>query len=501
MRRDLEWSRCERIIPAGCGRSFNHPVPLANKRTRIVATLGPASDSPATLKALIAAGLNVVRINFSHAKYDIISRNIRLVREISEDLGTPVGILGDLRGPRIRVGEMTDGSIALRTGADVILTPQTLLGTPERIGVSFPKLAGDVEEGTFLLLDDGNLVLEVRERLAGDELRCRITQGGTLSNNRGINIPGRRVSLPSLTEKDLADVDFIVKEKFDFIALSFVQTADDVRALNSHLRALGADIPVIAQIEKKSALDDIDAIVGEAYGVMVARGDLALEMSLPEVPIAQKKIINACRTTATPVITATQMLESMTHNHKPTRAEVTDVANAILDGTDAVMLSGESAIGKYPVEAVATMAAIARRTEEALDRGELGRLTEPQQVDSLRSSVGQANRDISRRMKCAAMVVYTLSGATARWVLSHRPETPVLALCPTNAIRRRLTLSWGARSRLVPAVETLREMRQAALEAVVAEGLAKSGDLVTISAGQPFGEPDNTNLLMIERVP
>jgi pyruvate kinase len=234
---------------------------------------------------------------------------------------------------------------------------------------------------------------------------------------------------------------------------------------------------------------------------MVARGDLALEMSLPEVPIAQKKIINACRTTATPVITATQMLESMTHNHKPTRAEVTDVANAILDGTDAIMLSGESAIGKYPVDAVATMAAIARRTEDALDRGELGRLTEPQQIDSLRSSVGQANRDISRRMKCAAMVVYTLSGATARWVLSHRPETPVLALCPTNAIRRRLTLSWGARSRLVPAVETLREMRRAALEAVVAEGLAKSGDLVTISAGQPFGEPDNTNLLMIERVP
>ena len=268
---------------------------------------------------------------------------------------------------------MTSGSILLATGTDLTLTPQPCVGTPARIGVSFPRLAGDVTPGTPLLLDDGNLLLRVRSLPGGPdgEILARVERGGTLSSNRGINLPGQRVNLPSVTAKDEEDIALAVELGFDFLALSFVQSADDVRGLQSILAARGADIPVIAKIEKKSALDDIEAIAETAYGVMVARGDLALEMSLPEVPIAQKRIIAVCRQAARPVITATQMLESMTYSPKPTRAEATDVANAVFDGTDAVMLSGESAMGKFPVETVATMSAIAVRAEEAWLHGEV----------------------------------------------------------------------------------------------------------------------------------
>ena len=340
------------------------------KRTKIIATLGPASDREDTLRAMIAAGMNVVRINFSHAKPEVLRATLDRVRRAAAAAGVPIGILGDLRGPRIRVGEMTGGAITLEAGKEIILTPDPCLGIPDRIGTTFPALAGDVAPDATLLLDDGNLVLRVRE-VRGAEVRAHIERGGTLSSNRGINLPGRRVSLPSITAKDEADMAFAVAEGFDFLALSFVQSAADVRELQGKLAALGSAIPIIAKIEKKSALDDIEAIASTAYGVMVARGDLALEMSLPEVPIAQKRIIAVCRQAASPVITATQMLESMTHAPKPTRAEATDVANAIFDGTDAVMLSGESAMGEYPVETVAVMSAIAARAEQAWLGGEL----------------------------------------------------------------------------------------------------------------------------------
>ena len=343
------------------------------KRTKIIATLGPASDRADVLRRMIEAGMNVARINFSHQKAEGLRGTVERVRQASEEAGVPVAILGDLRGPRIRVGEMSGGSVVMATGSEVVLTPERIIGTPERVSVSFPRLAGDVTPGTALLLDDGNLLLRVVEVSGGAEgaLRARVERGGTLSSNRGINLPGQRVSLPSITEKDEADIALAVELDFDFLALSFVQSAEDVRDLQRRLQARGADIPVIAKIEKKSALDDIEAIAQAAYGVMVARGDLALEMSLPDVPIAQKRIIAVCRQAARPVITATQMLESMTHAPKPTRAEATDVANAVFDGTDAVMLSGESAMGEYPVETVATMSAIARRAENAWLHGEV----------------------------------------------------------------------------------------------------------------------------------
>ncbi len=473
------------------------------KRTKIIATLGPASDRDDTLGAMIDAGLNVVRINFSHAKHDALRESIARIRRVSEAAGVPVAILGDLRGPRIRVGEMTGGSIQLTAGSDVLITPEPCVGTPARVSVTFPLLAGDVEPGTTLMLDDGNLLLSVLEIHGGatGEIVARVTRGGTLSSNRGLNLPGRRVSLPSLTDKDLADVDFAVAEGFDFLALSFVQSAEDVRGLQRLLAARGSDIPVIAKIEKKSALDDIAAIAEAAYGVMVARGDLALEMSLPEVPIAQKRIIAACRQAASPVITATQMLESMTHAPKPTRAEATDVANAIFDGTDAVMLSGESAMGEFPVETVAMMSAIAARAEAAWNDCELPCPPSLKETNELESVVARAAKDIATALDARAVVTHTTSGSTTRRVACHRPCMDLLALCPDERIRRRLTLTWGVESERTEEIRGTAHMVQLALRAAAARCGAQPGEKVVIVAGTPYRVSGKTNLIKVETVP
>ena len=318
------------------------------KRTKIVATLGPRSSDEATLRQMIMAGLDVVRINFSHGQANDVAPLVQLVRRLSDEMSVPIAILGDLRGPRIRVGEIEGGAVELESDQKFILTPQQVMGNIERASISFAKLAQNVSVGSLILLDDGNIELKVEQIEGNGDVVCRVIQAHTLSSRRGVNLPGIRVNLPSLTRKDFADIAFAIERKFDFLALSFVQSVDDVRLLKAYLASQEAEIPVIAKIERQSALLDIENIVQEVDGVMVARGDLALEMSLEDVPFAQKRIIDVCREAAIPVITATQMLESMVTSHKPTRAEVTDVANAILDGTDALMLSGETAIGKYP---------------------------------------------------------------------------------------------------------------------------------------------------------
>ena len=473
------------------------------KRTKIVATLGPACDRDDTLRAMIDAGLNVVRINFSHAKHDALRASVARIRRVSAAAGVPVAILGDLRGPRIRVGEMDGGSIQLTTGSDVLITPEPCVGTPARISVTFPLLAGDVEPGATLMLDDGNLLLSVLEVRGGanGEILARVTRGGTLSSNRGLNLPGRRVNLPSITDRDEADMDFAVAEGFDFLALSFVQSAENVRSLQRLLAARGSDIPVIAKIEKKSALDDIEAIADAAYGVMVARGDLALEMSLPEVPIAQKRIIAACRQAACPVITATQMLESMTHAPKPTRAEATDVANAIFDGTDAVMLSGESAMGEFPVETVATMSAIAARAEAAWHDGELPCPPKLEETSEPESVVARAAKDIATSLDARAIVTHTTSGSTTRRVACHRPGMGLLALCTDERIRRRLTLTWGVESELAEEIRGTAHMVRLALRAAVARGGGRPGENIVIVAGTPYRVSGRTNLIKVETVP
>ncbi len=478
------------------------PTPTIPKRTKIIATLGPASDRDDILRGMIAAGMNVVRINFSHQKHESLRVSMERVRRVSAETGVPVAILGDLRGPRIRVGEMTGGAIPLVAGAGIILTPQPCVGIPERISVSFPMLAGDVVPGTTLLLDDGNLLLRVRALQSGPdgEIAAVVERGGTLSSNRGINLPGQRVSLPSITAKDEEDIGLAVELGFDFLALSFVQSAEDVRGLQSRLAARGADIPVIAKIEKKSALDDIANIAETAYGVMVARGDLALEMSLPEVPVAQKRIIAVCRQAASPVITATQMLESMTHAPKPTRAEATDVANAVFDGTDAVMLSGESAMGEFPVETVATMSAIAARAEAAWQNGEVAPPPALRETGKLEGVVAHAAKDIAAALGARAIVTYTSSGSTTRRVTCHRPAMPVLALCTEERIRRRLALLWGVESERTVQIERTSHMTELALRAVVNRCSALPGDTVVIVAGTPYQLSGQTNLIKVETV-
>lgn len=473
-----------------------------NKRTKIVATLGPASDSEATLRRMIMAGLDVVRLNFSHGKPEYLAPLIMLIRKLSRELDVPLAIMGDLRGPRIRVGEIEGGSIELQTGQTLILTPEPVVGNGVRMPVSYPDLAKDVEPGSCLLLDDGNIELIVERVEAGGEIVTQITQGAKLSSHRGINLPGRRVSLPSITEKDYEDIEFAINHGLDFLALSFVQSAADVRQLNDYLAGKGAQIPVIAKIERKSALEDIENIVKEAYGVMVARGDLALEMSIQHVPIAQKQIISACRRGAVPVITATQMLESMIHMPKPTRAEATDVANAVLDGTDALMLSGETAIGEYPVEVIATMAKIAGSTEQARDQDHsLGPPELPQPAE-MEPTIAYGSHVIARSLSARAIVTYTSSGATARRVASYRPSVTILALTAVVQTQRRLSLTWGVETALTEHINNTDHMVTVAVQQAQFCGVAGPGDTIVLTAGMPpYGQSGRTNTLKVERIP
>ena len=366
--------------------------------------------------------MNVVRINFSHQKHEALRVSLERIRRVSAETGIPLAILGDLRGPRIRVGEMTGGAITLATGSEVILSPLPCVGTPERISVSFPCWRATCSRARRSCSTTATCCCACTPCAAATARSSRASNAAAcFPATAGINLPGQRVSLPSVTEKDEADIALAVELGFDFLALSFVQSADDVRGLQARLTALGADIPVIAKIEKKSALDDIAAIAETAYGVMVARGDLALEMSLPEVPVAQKRIIAVCRQAARPVITATQMLESMTHSPKPTRAEATDVANAVFDGTDAVMLSGESAMGEFPVETVATMSAIAARAEAAWLTGEVAPPPPLRETGKLEWVVAHAAKEIAAAVGARAIVTHTTSGSTTRRVTCHRP--------------------------------------------------------------------------------
>ena len=470
------------------------------KRTKIVATIGPASESEEMLRRLIEAGMDVVRLNFSHRSAEQAKPLVARIRKVADDLGVFVGILGDLRGPRIRVGEMQDGAIQLEQGQKIVLTPNPIIGTAEKIAVSFRGLANDVAHGTIVLLDDGNIELQVVDRLVAGEVLCEVLRGGELKSNKGVNLKNRLISLPSLTTKDYQDLDFAVSQELDFLALSFVQSAADVRFLKQTLAERGASIPVIAKIERQNALEDIENIVKECFGVMVARGDLALEMSFEDVPIAQKRIISVCRQAGVPVITATQMLESMTAFHKPTRAEAADVANAILDGTDAVMLSGESAIGKFPVEVVATMATIAARAELAWMRGELPSSVELRPVADLDGAVGQATAMIASSVSARAIVAATTSGTTVRRVSCHRPKMPVIALCSSPETCRRMSLLWGVEPVLVPPINGTAHLVKSSAEAAVKVLQAQPDDVLTIVAGTPYNVSGKTNLIKIEVV-
>lgn len=472
-------------------------VSVIPPKTKIVCTLGPASNTPETIRALITAGLNVARINFSHGTLEQHARVIAMVREASEELGCPVAILGDLQGPRIRIGDLAE-PIELVEGAEHWLAPEGM-EQPGDIPVTYELLAQDVGPGNRILVNDGLLELKVLQ-VAGRRVRAQVVYGGQLKSHKGMNLPGVPVSAPSITEKDRADIAFAVAQGLDYIALSFVRRAEDIWQLRA---LIPGEMLVVAKIEKDVALDNMEAIVTAADAVMVARGDLGVELPFERVPIAQKRLIALCNRMGRPVITATQMLESMIDNPRPTRAEASDVANAILDGTDAVMLSAETAAGHYPVLAVEAMARIIRELEVRDRTHERRRADERRATDKrheVAEAIASAVNAAVKMLHAPAIVCFTKSGSTARVVSSMRPQVPVLACTDLQRTYRQLALVWGVLPELTPRHESYEGLVQEGLAGIRRRNLADPGDHIVVTAGVPFDVPGTTNFLRVETV-
>ncbi|MBD0268287.1 MAG: pyruvate kinase [Cyanobacteria bacterium Co-bin8] len=470
----------------------------ALRRTKIVATIGPATQEPDVLRALIEAGATTLRLNFSHGTHEDHQRNIRLIRQLSFELNQPVGILQDLQGPKIRLGRFEHGSIQLQKGDPFTLTSRPLTGTQEISSVTYDRLSDEVPAGSTILLDDGRVEMEVVSVDPDQqELHCRVVVGGILSNNKGVNFPGVYLSIKAMTDKDRRDLVFGLNQGVDWVALSFVRNPQDVLEIKELIANAGKQVPVIVKIEKHEAIEQMESILSLSDGVMVARGDLGVELPAEEVPILQKRLIEISNRLGIPVITATQMLDSMVSNPRPTRAEVSDVANAILDGTDAVMLSNETAVGRFPVEAVATMARIALRAEQDASPRLLG---ETSGARSIPNAISQAVSKIASQLNASAIMTLTKTGATARNVSKFRPRPPILAITPHVDIARQLQLVWGVRPLLVLDLPSTSQTFQAAMNVAQEKGLLREGDLVVMTAGTLQGVSGSTDLIKVDIV-
>jgi pyruvate kinase len=470
------------------------------RRTKIVATIGPATSSPEMLKAIIEAGATTLRLNFSHGTHADHQRSIRLIRQTAFELNQPVAILQDLQGPKIRLGKFDNGSIVLAKGDRFTLTNRPVVGTQEISCVTYDYLAEEVPVGAKILLDDGRVEMVVEEinRDKGD-LHCRITVPGKLSNNKGVNFPGVYLSIKAMTDKDREDLMFGLDQGVDWVALSFVRNPQDMIEIKELISSTGKQVPVIAKIEKHEAIEQMEAVLALCDGVMVARGDLGVELPAEDVPVLQKRLIATANRLGIPIITATQMLDSMVSNPRPTRAEVSDVANAILDGTDAVMLSNETAVGSFPVEAVATMARIAERMEQE----EVQHLNLRSSRDSRRSipnAISQAVGQIAEQLGAAAIMTLTQTGATARNVSKFRPQTPILAVTPHVNVARQLQMVWGVKPLLVLGLPSTGQTFQAAINVAQELKLLSEGDLVVMTAGTLQGISGSTDLIKVEVV-
>lgn len=467
------------------------------RRTKIVATIGPATSKPEVLRALIEAGASTLRLNFSHGTHDDHQRSIRLIRQISFELNRPVGILQDLHGPKIRLGRFADGPITVQKGDSFILTSRSVPGSQTISSVTYEPLADEVPEGATILLDDGRVEMTVvKVDRQTRELHCEVVVGGILSNNKGVNFPGVYLSVKALTDKDREDLIFGLDQGVDWVALSFVRNPQDVLEIKELISRAGKSVPVIAKIEKHEAIEQMEAVLSLCDGVMVARGDLGVELPAEEVPILQKRLIRTANRLGIPVITATQMLDSMVSNPRPTRAEISDVANAILDGTDAVMLSNETAVGKFPIEAVSTMATIAHRIEAEQQYITLN----PTPTSSIPNAISQAVGHIAEQLDAAAIMTLTQSGATARNVSKFRPTTPILAVTPNIDVARQLQLVWGVQPLLVVDLPSTSQTFRAALNVAQERTLLKEGDLVVMTAGTLPGVSGSTDLVKVEIV-
>ncbi len=471
-------------------------------RTKIVATLGPATEKPEVLREIIKAGATTIRLNFSHGTLENHQKNIRLIRQISFGLNQPVGILQDLQGPKIRLGKFKTGPVQVKVGDSYILTSRQEVECSQSIGyVSYDKLVDEVPSGATILIDDGRIEMRVEKiDTQKEELHCRVIVGGPLSSNKGVNFPGVYLSVKAMTDKDKADLMFGLDQGIDWVALSFVRNPEDIKEIKDIIAGAGKVVPVIAKIEKHEAIESMEAILKLCDGVMVARGDLGVEVPAEDVPILQKRLIATANRLGIPVITATQMLDSMTSNARPTRAEVSDVANAILDGTDAVMLSNETAVGEYPVEAVSTMARIAQRIEREQLLKSSTSLNRFNIQTSIPDAISAAVSQIAEQLSAAAIMTLTKTGATARNVSKFRPKTPILAITPHVDVARQLQLVWGVRPLLMLELASTSQTFQAAINMAQEKELLIDGDLVVMSAGTLQGVSGSTDLIKVEVV-
>jgi pyruvate kinase len=474
---------------------------LLLKRTKIVATVGPASREPAILRSLLVSGTNVLRLNFSHSTPEEHATVIKDARALSSDLGFHIAILQDLPGPKVRTGPLSDGSASVRLnrGSKFTLTTRDVAGTSDAVSVSYPDLPSDVAIGKRIYLQDGQIALRIAGKSATD-IVTTVESGGDLRSLQGINYPDGSLNLHSVTDRDLEFLAFGLEHDVDYVAISFVRSAEDVRIVKAFIADRGKDVPVLAKIEKHEALLDIDAIVDEADGIMVARGDLGIEVPLETVPLIQKDLIARCNRAGKPVVTATQMLESMISSPRPTRAETTDVANAILDGSDAVMLSGETARGAYPTEAVRTMAEIARAVEEQYPHLAMRERCLEGRRPSIARSIAAAATRAADELRMPFVVTGTTTGHTAHHIAAFRPGARIVALTPNENVARRLALLWGTESLLIEPYDSVDTLLEITEERMTQAGLVRSGDLIAFTTGMPAGA-GRTNLLKIHQIP
>lgn len=473
------------------------------RRTKIVATIGPASETPERLSSLAEAGLDVARLNFSHGTHAWHAERIRLIRELERQRGRPLAVLQDLSGPKVRVGDLPGGSIELEAGAPCLLTAAgtglKAAPAPVVIPVPVPPLLQALRPGHHLFLDDGQMELVVTGREA-DDVRCEVVTGGRLLSRKGIAAQRVAFEVPSFTQQDRNDLRFGIQQGVDWVAVSYVRRREEIDTVREVIAAAGATIPIIAKIEKWEAVERLDELLEAADAVMVARGDLGVELPLPEVPAIQKEIIRRCNRVGKPVITATQMLESMIQNPRPTRAEVSDVANAILDGSDALMLSGETAMGAHPVAAVQMMAEVARQTERTIDYAARLHQMLARRATDITDAISQAACQIAADLGAAAIIASTTSGQTARLISRNRPQAPIVGATARLETWRRLALSWGVHPLLCAPTTNTDDMLAEASARAIEAGLVRPGDTVVISSGMSIGVPGSTNLIKVQRL-
>ena len=466
------------------------------RKTKIVCTIGPAIHSIEVVHDLIRAGMNVARFNFSHGSHEDHLEKIQMVRQAAADLGVRVPIMLDNRGPEIRLGRFANGRIMLEQGAEFTLTTEELLGDEHQATVHYEAMPREVEPGRFIALDDGNLSMRVK-RIEGIRIVCEVIIGGELSDRKKVNLPGSVVSLPAIDDKDIADLRFAVDHNLEFVAASFIRKAEDILEIRKVIEDYGGDIKIIAKIESQEGLDNLADIIKVVDGLMVARGDLGVEIPTEEVPIAQKEMIAMCVQRGIPVITATQMLDSMMRNPRPTRAEAGDVANAIIDGSDAVMLSGETASGKFPIESVQTMARIAEKTEEALEKYPEWSFLSVHAEASITDAIGDAVCNTATTLNAAAILTATNSGYTARMIAKYRPSAPIIAVTTSEKSANQLMLSYGVYPHVAQRTNDTDTLVQSAIRAALDAGHLANGDMVVFTAGVPVGETGSTNMIRV----